>query len=70
MNFSEWFISSPYGTWLSTSWAKTEILAEKWQYVILKPIRNGTGVSSLVDLKAVLDAICVQNIMQLAGVSL
>ena len=61
---------SPLGTWLSATCAKTEILAEKWQYVILKPIRNGAGVSPLVDLKAVLDAICVQNIMQLAGINL
>ena len=49
---------------------KTEILTEKWQHVILEPICNGAGVSSLIDLEPVLDAVCVQNIMQLAGVDL
>ena len=38
--------------------------------MILKSIRDGAGVSSFVDLEAVLDAVQVKNIVKFPGVDL
>jgi hypothetical protein len=44
---------------------KTQIRAEKFHHMILKAIRHCTGVSAMVDLKAVRNSIVVQQVMQL-----
>jgi hypothetical protein len=43
-------------------------LAEEWNDMVLEAVSRGTGMSSMVDLKAVGDSVTVENIMQFACV--
>ena len=47
---------------------EAEILAEEGHCVILESISNGAGVRARVNLKAVRDAIVVQDVMQFCRV--
>ena len=50
---------------LPTVFGKAEILAEKWQHVVLESIGHRTGVCAGVDLKAVCDSVVIQDLVQL-----
>jgi len=47
---------------------KTEILAEERHHVVLESVGYRTGVSSVIDLKAMRDSIPVQNLVELCRI--
>ena len=47
---------------------KIQVVAEKRENVILEAIRDGTGVGTRIDFKAVCDSVLVKNIVQFASV--
>ena len=47
---------------------KTEILAEERHHVVLESVGYRTGVSSVIDLKAMRDSISVQNLVELCRI--
>ena len=49
---------------------ETEILAEKWQHMILESVGYLACVSPLIDFEAVLDSVVIERTVQLAGVNL
>src|SRR5579875_1092765 len=55
--------------YLLTVSCEAKVFVEEGQDVILEAIRNGAGVGSGVDLKAVGDTVAVQDRMQLASVN-
>jgi len=49
---------------------ETEILAEKWQNMILESFRHLARVSSLIYLEIVFDSVVIEHTVQLASVNL
>jgi hypothetical protein len=47
---------------------RAQIPAKEREYVVLKPIRDGAGVCTVINLKAVGDAIVVEDTVQLARI--
>jgi hypothetical protein len=48
---------------------KAKSLTEKWQHMILKPIRDSAGVCAGINFKAVRDSVLIKDFMQLAGIN-
>ena len=46
----------------------TEIFTKERQNVILKPVRNSTGMGAVIDFKNVRNTVIIENIVQLAGI--
>lgn len=49
---------------LSAMRLKTEMLTEKWHYIILKAVSHLTGVGALVHLETIHDSIFFEHIVE------
>jgi indole-3-glycerol phosphate synthase len=54
---------------LSAVLLSTKILTEKGNHNILDAASHSAGVRALVEFKAVRDSICIEDIMQFAGIN-
>ena len=47
---------------------KAEVLAEKWQHVVLESIGHRAGVGTGVNFEGILDSVVIENLVQLGGI--
>jgi len=45
------------------------MIAEEWQYMILEPISDRTGLYAVIDLEPVQDSVLVQYVVKLACIN-